>query len=125
MLTEVFFVVVSGPPGSGKTTLATALAPALRLPLIAKDMVKEALMSVLPVPDMETSRILGGATVQAMLALAAESSGAVLQSVWHGSRAQADVRCLPGPVVEVFCRCDRETALRRYATSALDHVMNG
>jgi adenylate kinase family enzyme len=31
------FVVVSGPRGSGKTTLSGAIAPALGLPLIAKD----------------------------------------------------------------------------------------
>jgi ATPase family associated with various cellular activities (AAA) len=53
------FVVVSGPPASGKTTLARAIAPALGLPLIAKDTIKEALMSVLPVPDIETSRAAG------------------------------------------------------------------
>jgi Ni2+-binding GTPase involved in maturation of urease and hydrogenase len=34
------FVVVSGPPASGKTTLARAVAPALGLPLIAKDAIK-------------------------------------------------------------------------------------
>ncbi len=39
-------VVVSGPPASGKTTLARAIAPALGLPLIAKDTIKEALMTV-------------------------------------------------------------------------------
>ena len=51
------FVVVSGPPASGKTTLARTIAPALDLPLIAKDTIKQALMTVLPVPDIETSRI--------------------------------------------------------------------
>jgi predicted kinase len=45
------FVVVSGSPASGKTTLARAIASELNLPLIAKDAIKEALMSVLPVPD--------------------------------------------------------------------------
>jgi predicted kinase len=50
------FVVVSGPPASGKTTLARQIAPALGLPLIAKDTIKRALMTVLPVPDVETSR---------------------------------------------------------------------
>jgi len=37
------FVVVSGPPASGKTTLARTIAPALDLPLIAKDTIKQAL----------------------------------------------------------------------------------
>src|SRR6516165_5015168 len=62
------FVVVSGPPASGKTTLARAIAPALGLPLIARDAIKEALMTVLPVPDIEASRTIGAASVAALLA---------------------------------------------------------
>jgi predicted kinase len=112
------FVVVSGPPASGKTTLARAIAPALGLPLVAKDTIKEALMSVLPVPDIETSRAIGTASVAALLAVAAETSGAVLESVWHRSRARADLRRLPGTIVEVFCRCDPRIAQRRYAERA-------
>ena len=112
------FVVVSGPPASGKTTLARAIAPVLGLPLIAKDTIKQALMTVLPVPDIETSRIVGAASVAARLAVAAESAGAVLESVWHRSRALADLRRLPGNIVEVFCRCDPQTAQRRYALRA-------
>jgi predicted kinase len=53
------FVVLSGPPASGKSKLAPPLARALGLPLVAKDTVKDALMSVLPVPDVEASRRLG------------------------------------------------------------------
>jgi len=109
------FVIVSGPPGSGKTTLGEALAPALGLPLIAKDTIKEALMSVLPVPDVETSRALGTASVAALLAVAAQSSGAVLESVWHRSRAVPDLQRLAGSKAEVFCCCDPEVAARRYA----------
>jgi energy-coupling factor transporter ATP-binding protein EcfA2 len=93
------FVVVSGPPGSGKTTLARAIAPALGLPLIAKDTIKQALMTVLPVPDIETSRLIGTASVAALLAVAAETPGAVLESVWHRSRALAGLRRLPGKIV--------------------------
>ena len=112
------FVVVSGAPASGKTTLARAIAPALGLPLVAKDTIKEALMSVLPVPDVETSRAIGTASVAALLAVAAETSGAVLESVWHRSRSEPDLQRLPGNIVEVFCRCDPRIARRRYAERA-------
>ena len=112
------FVVVSGPPASGKTTLAREIAPALGLPLIAKDTIKQALMTVLPVPDVETSRVVGTASVAALLAVAAETAGAVLESVWHRSRAVADLRLLPGSIVEVFCRCDPHTARQRYLLRA-------
>jgi predicted kinase len=113
------FVVVSGPPASGKSTLAPALAAELGLPLVAKDTIKDALMSVLPVPDVDTSRQLGRAAVAAMLAVAAESPcGAVIESNFHRSRAVADLRRLPSPLVEVFCRVDRETARRRYQARA-------
>jgi predicted kinase len=40
-------VIICGPPGAGKTTLATALSLALRLPVIAKDSIKEVLMDSL------------------------------------------------------------------------------
>jgi predicted kinase len=120
------FVVVSGPPASGKTTLARAIAPALSLPLIAKDTIKQAVMTVLPVPDIQTSRIVGAASVAALLAVAAETGGAVLESVWHRSRAVGNLHLLPANIVEVFCRCDQQIAARRYAlragTRAADHL---
>jgi predicted kinase len=109
------FVVVSGPPASGKTTLARAIALELGLPLIAKDTIKEALLGVLPVPDVETSRMVGRASVAALFAVASETAGAVLESVWHRSRSLTDLDRLPGNIVEVFCRCDPHTAAQRYA----------
>jgi predicted kinase len=113
------FVVVSGPPASGKSTLAPALAGELRLPLVTKDTIKNALMSVLLVPDVDASRQVGRAAVAAMLAIAAESpAGAVIESNFHRSRAVADLRRLPGRVVEVFCRVDREVARTRYEARA-------
>src|SRR4051794_38645589 len=106
MVTEALFVVVSGPPASGKSTLAPGLARPLALPLVAKDTIKDALMSVLPVDDVESSRQLGRAAVAAMLAVAAESPvGAVIESNFYRSVAVTSLNRLPGSVVEVFCRC--------------------
>jgi predicted kinase len=122
-LDRSLFIVVSGPPGSGKTTLATALAGKLRLPLFAKDAIKEILMSVFPVPDVESSKKAGRAAMAVMYDLAAVASGgAVLESNFHRTLALSDLRNLPGDVVEVFCRCDREVALARYrARSEVRH----
>lgn len=119
MVAEPVFVVVSGPPASGKSTLAPLLARELALPLVAKDTIKDALMSLLPVPDVETSRQLGRAAVAAMLAVAAQSpTGAVIESNFYRSVAAERLRLLPGRVVEVFCRCDREVAAHRYRARA-------
>lgn len=113
------FVVVSGPPASGKSTLAPPLAAELHLPLIAKDTIKDALMSVLPVPDVDASRQIGRAAVRAMLAIAAASPpGAVIESNFYRSAAREDLRRLPGSIVELFCRCDPSVAADRYRARA-------
>ena len=119
MVAGALFVVVSGPPASGKSTLAPLVARELALPLVAKDTIKDALMSVLSVPDAEASRQLGRAAVSAMLAVAAESPiGAVIESNFHRSVAADRLRALPGTVVELFCRCGKETAQQRYGARA-------
>jgi hypothetical protein len=78
---QVVFVVVSGPPAGGKSTLAPALAGEQALPLIVKDAIRDVLMSVRPVPDVAASRNRGPGAVAAMLAVAADSPiGAVIES---------------------------------------------
>jgi predicted kinase len=107
-------VVVSGPPASGKSSLSRSLATLLDLPLVAKDPVKQALMTVLPAGDVAASRTLGRAAVAVILAVATESGSAVLDSVWHRTLALPDLGRLPSPLVEVFCRCDRDVLERRF-----------
>jgi predicted kinase len=114
----VTYVVVSGPPGSGKTTVAHAIATDLGLPRFAKDTVKEALMDALGTPDPETSQRLGGASVAVLVALAIDNGRGVIESTWQRSLALGDLARLPGPVCEVFCRCPAETARARVEARA-------
>jgi adenylate kinase family enzyme len=123
LLGQRTFVVVNGPPGSGKTTLGRALASELSLPFMSKDDIKEALMGVWEVPNVETSRELGRAAIAAMLAVARSSSiGAVLEANFRRELAQEELRQLGAPVLEVFCRCPRDLSLARYRQrSSLRH----
>lgn len=112
------YIVVSGLPGSGKTTLASALAAELDLPLFCKDTIKEALATVLEVRDVEASRQLGSAAIAALIAVAREARGGVVESSWNRQLALDDLARLQGPIVEVFCSCPSRTAWERYAARA-------
>lgn len=95
------FVLVGGFPASGKTTLATALASELRLPLLAKDAIKEVLADQLCVPTtVEESQGLGQTAVRVMLRVA--------QSCPRGRPRQHLVRLHRAPTVHVARRADRD-----------------
>ena len=52
-------VVVSGLPGTGKTTLAKRLSVDLRIPAFVKDEFKEAILDHMAGYDLATSRLSG------------------------------------------------------------------
>jgi predicted kinase len=108
------FVLVAGPPGAGKSTVAAPLARELSLPLLAKDAVKDALIETLGSPaTVEESGELGRAAVMAMLAVARSSPGAVLDSTFY-PYTFPHLRALPGQLVEIRCVCPREVVEARY-----------
>lgn len=114
------FVLVGGWPGSGKTTLARALALRLEVAYLSKDIVKEALMDQLGAPvSVEDSRRLGRAAVVALLRTARGCPAAVIDSTWYPYSA-ALVDELPGPLVEVRCHVDVDTARQRYRARRRD-----
>ena len=90
------FVVVSGPPASGKSSLAPALAAELDLPLLAKDVIKDALVEVLDAPDLPRSRELGRAAVHVLLTVARTAGRGVLEGVWYDRSAPRSRPC-PAP----------------------------
>jgi predicted kinase len=111
-------VLVGGWPGSGKTTLAAALAAELRVPVLAKDELKEALADALGAPaDVAASQRLGRAAVAGVLTLARGCPDAVVDSTWF-ERARPLVEALPRPIVEVRCVVPVEVARARYRARA-------
>lgn len=108
------YVVVSGLPGSGKTTVTRALSTELDRPLFCKDTIKEALAAVLQVPEINASLQLGSAAIAALIAVACESRRWVVESSWNKKLALADLARLQGPIVEVFCSCPPRRAWERY-----------
>ena len=115
MAGERVFVVVSGLPGSGKTTAARQLATHLRLPLLDKDAILESLFDSLGVGDERWRARLSRASDEVLFRLADSSQGAVLDNWWRHDTAPARIRLLGGRTVEVFCECDPDTATRRFA----------
>jgi predicted kinase len=109
------YVLVGGWPGSGKTTLARALAPELGLPYLGKDDLKELLWEQFGAPtSVGDSRRLGEAAVRILLRLARDCPGAVIDSTWY-AYTRPLVAQLPGRIVEVRCLVGLETARSRYA----------
>jgi predicted kinase len=112
-------VVVTGPPAAGKTTIARGIAARLRLPLVEKDTIKEALFDGLGTGDLAWSQRLGGATYLAMLALVEESlrvgaSLLVEANFVCGSEVEARLAALPARSVQVHCSAPLELLLERY-----------
>jgi hypothetical protein len=113
------YVIVSGAPAAGRSSLALPLAARLGLPLLAKDVIKESLHDHIPGQGerRDWSRILGGASMELIWALAAVTPAAVLEANFRPKSAyeRARIAALTGPVVEVYCRCPPELAAARFA----------
>jgi predicted kinase len=108
------FVVISGAPGSGKSTVAKPLATALDLPLLEKDVIKEALGDVLGAEDLHASQRLGAATMHVLVQLARRNTGGVIESTWQPAIARQQLAGL-APIVEILCDVPIELAMQRYA----------
>jgi len=115
------FLVMSGLPGSGKTTLGRSLARSLDLPLLDKDDILEGLFDSLGIGDAEWRSRLSRSADEVLRRLALHSGGAVLASFWkHPQNTSASgtptswLDALPGPIIEVHCDCSPEMAARRF-----------
>lgn len=129
-MTRPLLVIVGGAPGAGKTTVAGELAHRLRLALITKDDIKEALGDALGVGDRERSRQLGVAAYAVMWSVARRTleagAGVVLEANFYRDISERPLTELAeiADAVIVLCRADPAVRRRRYEERADRHPVH-
>ena len=84
------FVIVSGLPASGKSTVGHVIANGLGLPLLDKDVVLESLFERIPPTDANGRNDLSRLADELFRAQALVAAGGVLVSWWRHPRSAAE-----------------------------------
>lgn len=124
-MSEPLLIIVSGPPASGKTTLARQLARELGLPLLYKDGIKETLFDSLGWRDREWSKKLGLATYRLLYyfleAHLAAGQPLIIESNFYPEAAThfREIQAkFPFRPFQVLCRTEGSVLVERYAARA-------
>lgn len=115
------YIIVSGVPASGKSTVARLIAHGLALPVLDKDDYLESMFEAGGLGDAELRRKSSRLADQELRNQAERSKGAVIASWWKHPLSSADsgtrtdwLASLPGIRVEVHCCCSPGVAARRF-----------
>lgn len=119
-------LVVSGPPGTGKTTLAEQLGHDLGLPVFCRDTLKETLFDSLGWSDRAWSQRLGAASyalLHAVMAAQMKAGASLLvesnfQRTLDSGRLRGLVEQHGYSAAQVECHCDEGVLLRRFEQRA-------
>jgi predicted kinase len=120
-------ILITGLPATGKTTLARTLAARYRLPLVAKDLIKEPLLDVLGAVDAVESRRFSDASFAILFAIARELHAAGVDMLLEGNfRPGEHEQVLRASIpvwthfAQVLCRVDESERVARLARRRAD-----
>jgi predicted kinase len=116
-----FLIIVSGLPGSGKSTLSQRLAAHFSLPLIQKDMIKETLCDVLGCTTLSQSQLYGRASMVLLYQFAEvilkRKQPCIIESTFHPALSTQDLLKLqqqcPFYPLQLHCQAERSVLAER------------
>jgi hypothetical protein len=116
------YVVLSGLPGSGKSTVARRLGPMLGLSVLDKDDILDELFDALGVGDAAWRSKLSRAADDVFCRVAAGLGSGILVSWWRHPNSTREsgtpttwLESLPGGALEIHCTCPPGIAAARFA----------
>jgi hypothetical protein len=116
-----YYVMVSGIPASGKSTLGRAVAAALEMPILDKDDILEALFKTEGMGNAAWRTRLSRAANEILKERALRLSSAVITSWWRHPASPVDsgtpvdwLSAQPAILVELHCVCSAQVATERF-----------
>jgi predicted kinase len=112
-------IVVTGPPGAGKTAIAAELRERLGLPLLTKDSLKEVLGGELGIEDRVRSQELGSAVFEVLALVVKELLGQGVSVIAEGNFTERSTLfngLPPAEIVQVHVSAEPETLRERMLT---------
>ena len=115
-------LIVTGAPCAGKTTVARRIAQEFRLPLIAKDDIKESLFDSLGWKDREWSKQLGRATMRLLFYFVetqiAAGRSCIVESNFRAEMETQEFRVLQTKhdfvPLQIVLKCERDVLVQRF-----------
>ena len=115
-------LIVSGIPGSGKSTVGKTLSRELQLPFLDKDQILEGLFDSLGVGDADWRQRLSRASDHILEMIATQLRYGIVVSFWRHPQAASHDSGTPIDwlqhtslkVIEIYCSCEPEVAASRF-----------